>query len=169
MSSRTGMVRADIDVMLMHDPKVIRLARMQTDPDRTAVTLMLYVSTVLASWREDRPMTLEESAPAWYLRPLEQHIKDLVAVEMLEEGGVIDPDTLARWMAGVRAVRAGGAAGAAKRWGATWGAMPKRMPRLDQTRLDIGGNSPAERTTDGRSLKEILADLGAEPFKETTA
>ena len=61
MSSRDGFARADVDTNLMHDPKVLALARRLGDHTRTAAALVLYTSTVLASWKARARLTIAES------------------------------------------------------------------------------------------------------------
>lgn len=117
MSSRDGLARADIDTGLFDDPKVKRLARLQRNGRTTAITMTLFVATVLTSWRQNRPVSIHDAAPAWCLFPIDKMVADLVAVGMIADDGTIPSDRLDHWMSGVRARIEGGRAGAEKRWG----------------------------------------------------
>lgn len=166
-------MRADIDVGLMHDTKVVALARRQQDPHVTGVTLMLYVSAVLASWREDRPCSIEESAPAWFLSPLGPVTADLIAVGMLDADGRVPTATVDRWLGPARDRRDKATSAAATRWteSRTAAALPPHSGRnaianqptnQPTTRADAR-DGKAARAADGRTLKEVLRDMGAEP------
>jgi hypothetical protein len=49
MNREEGFPIADIDVGLMHDPKVVALAKRQRDPQRTLAWIGLYLALVLES------------------------------------------------------------------------------------------------------------------------
>lgn len=171
MSSRDGMLRADLDTGLCHDRKVVALARLQRSPERTATTLMLYVATVLASWREDRPETLDDSVPAWFGKSVERYRADLVSVGLLDEDGRIPVETLDRWMASARARVAGGRSGAASRWQGNGYPLGARRPpnansqEAKKPRSQERARPKASDRTDGdgspvESFGEIMTRLG---------
>jgi hypothetical protein len=62
---------ADVNTSLLHDPKVVALARQTRDPRKTAAAIALYVSLVLASWREGTRITVDAAQPAWWLEPVD--------------------------------------------------------------------------------------------------
>lgn len=49
-----GPMRADVDVHLLHDPKILRLHQRVPDEHERAVTVLVYLETLLASWRGSR-------------------------------------------------------------------------------------------------------------------
>ena len=85
MASRDGMERADIDVALMADPKVVALARKLRDEARTMNAVGLYVSTVLASWQAGERLTLDEAVPAWWMGPWDELATALQEARLLDE------------------------------------------------------------------------------------
>jgi hypothetical protein len=82
--SRDGFTIADIDTTLMSDPKVVALARRHRDPLKTAAAVAPYVGLLLASWRAGKRLTLEESAPAWFIDHLDLWADDLAAVGLID-------------------------------------------------------------------------------------
>lgn len=140
MSSRTGASRADIDTSLFDDDKVKRLARLQRDSIRTAVSMTLYQAAILSSWRENRPLLAVDTAPAWFLDDPEPFIADLITVCLLDPDGRVKASSLDEWMKRYRAAIEGGHEGAARRWGS------HRVP----TGEGIGGVMP--RQTDRQTL-----------------
>lgn len=117
MSSRDGAQRAQIDTGLFHDTKVGNLARRQRDGTRTAVSVALFVATILASWREDRPVALVDATPLWFMDDPTPYVEDLIAVDLLDADGCIERATLDDWIGPYRKAVAGGHVGAARRWG----------------------------------------------------
>ncbi len=118
MSRRRRRDWARVDVGLFSDVKVVRLARLQKSPELTAVSVSLYVATILASWTEDKPVPLADAAPPWYLDDVDRHVRDLTRVGMLDAAtGAIPVATLDRWLEFVRSARASGSLGARSRWG----------------------------------------------------
>jgi hypothetical protein len=85
MSGRAGFPTADIDVGLLHDPKVIQLARRLQDASATAAHMAIYGALILESWSRGDRATLDESAPAWWVDSLEQVAENLAAVGLLDE------------------------------------------------------------------------------------
>lgn len=116
MSSRDGFARADVDTNLMHDPKVLALARRLGDHTRTAAALVLYTSTVLASWKARARLTIAESAPAWWLGDPLELLPDLVAVGLLEEDGRLPAHAFDGWTARAREASDQAAEAARIRW-----------------------------------------------------
>lgn len=173
MSSRTGMPRAQLDVGMFHDPKVIALARRQQDPLATLATMGLYVAIVLASWRADEPVPGADAAPAWVLSDLETYLADLTAVGLLDEAGAVPVETLDRWMQTARAMVAGGARGAAARWGHDGGPVGGHSPgRGRGNAIDPEKEGPIDRPTARArasgtarvgSFGDIMAEMGLDP------
>jgi len=84
VASRNGMERADVDVALMADPKVVALARKLRDESRTMNAVGLYVSTVLASWQAGERLTLDEAVPAWWMGEWDALALALVEARLLD-------------------------------------------------------------------------------------
>lgn len=82
--SRDGFAIADTDTGLMADAKVLALARLQRDPIRTAAAITLYEAVRLASWKEGRRLTLDDTLPGWWLDPIDDLADALVAVKLLD-------------------------------------------------------------------------------------
>lgn len=84
MSRDDGFRIADTDTGMMADPKVLALARRHRDPMRTAAAVALYDAVRLASWKACRRLTLDETAPGWWLEPVDDMAADLAAVGLLD-------------------------------------------------------------------------------------
>jgi len=65
MSRDDGFAIADVDTGLMHDRKILALARYLHDDGLTSIALVMYESLFLMSWGEGQRLTLEETQPAW--------------------------------------------------------------------------------------------------------
>lgn len=117
MSSVDGALYAMIEVGLMDDRKVRRLARLQGDPVRTAVSVVLYLAAVLESWRDDEPALCADAAPAWFTYDPSPFVAELVAVGLLDDEGRVVRSSLERRMSPFRARRDQARAAARKRWG----------------------------------------------------
>jgi hypothetical protein len=83
--SRDGFAVADTDTAMMSDPKVLALARRLRDPVRTGAALALYDAVRLASWRHGCRLTLDETAPGWWLEPYDDLAGALVAAGLLDD------------------------------------------------------------------------------------
>lgn len=116
MGSRHGVSRADIDVGLLHDRKMVALARRYRDDASTSMAIVLYLSAVLASWREDRAVSVEEAQPAWMLGGVDGYVAELRTVGLVDESGCVPQQTLDTWMAGLRSASERGRAAADARW-----------------------------------------------------
>lgn len=97
MSRDAGFTRADVDTGLFADPKVVRLARHVRDPQRVAAATCLYVGLVLASWKAGERVTLEESAPAWFLEPVDELQTVLLAADLVDTDGRIPVHAWSSW------------------------------------------------------------------------
>jgi hypothetical protein len=97
MAREAGFQVADVDVNLMADAKVVRLARHCRDPRRTAVAVAMYEAVRLASWRTGSRVSLEDAAPAWYLDDVAEVQADLSAVGLLDADGMIPEGSWANW------------------------------------------------------------------------
>ena len=86
MSRETGFAVVDLDVGILHDPKVIKLARAIRDEERTAAHIGLYVALLAESWRTGERVRLEDALPAWWMADIEQYAK------ALRDAGLIDAD-----------------------------------------------------------------------------
>ena len=180
MSSRDGLLRADIDTGLYSDPKVKSLARLQGDPVKTAATMTLYVSTVLDSWAEDRRVSVRDARPAWWLDEPTEMIGDLMTVGLLDRKGLIPSAVLERWLAPTRARIAAAQRAADARWSdrSANGHAPAMRSHSDgnansqpasQKSQPVArerarrGVEPRRETSDPRSLREILRETTGEP------
>ena len=86
MSRETGFAVVDLDVGILHDPKVIKLARAIRDEERTAAHIGLYVALLAESWRTGERVRLEDALPAWWMAEVEQF------AEALRDAGLIDAE-----------------------------------------------------------------------------
>lgn len=175
MSSRDGLSWAKVDTGLLHDAKVVQLARLQRDEQRTAATVTLYLSAVLASWRSDEPISAAVAAPAWWLGDVAPIVADLVAVGLLDADGSVPAETLDRWMASTRAMAEAGRSTAARRWGAgkgrvrgVTGAHAEReiereeRERESERERDRGSARTAD-AADPRPFGVIMSEMGLDP------
>ncbi len=84
MSRDDGFPRADVSVNLYDDDKVKRLYReLSGDLGRMGHAMMLSDSTLLASWRDGRRLTVHEAAPIW-LTVDDELVAVLVRVGLLD-------------------------------------------------------------------------------------
>jgi hypothetical protein len=116
MSSREGYGRADIDTGFFHDPKLRALARRLQDPQKTMAAAGLYLATVLASWHEDRRLTIDEAAPGWWLDEPREYLEDLIAVGLLDEEARVPLHAYEAWTARPRRAQEAGRKAATQRW-----------------------------------------------------
>lgn len=143
MSSRDGFARADVDVGLLHDPKVLALARRLRDPVRTCCALILYEAALLASWKADERLTIVESAPAWWLDDPAEYQSELEAVGLLDaEGRVLERAYLA-WTARARAASEAASAAATARWDKARAKREQSDGDATAERLQSDGNAAA--------------------------
>jgi hypothetical protein len=98
MSSRDGFARADVDTNLLHDRKVLALARQLHDPVRTACALMLWEAALLASWNEGQRIPLADAAPAWWTDDPDEYEVDLQAAGLLDADGRIPDHAFSAWI-----------------------------------------------------------------------
>ena len=84
MTRADGFEIADTDTGMMADPKILALSRRLHDTIRTAAAVTLYDSVRLASWRAGRRLTLDETAPGWWLDSFEDLAGELGAVGLLD-------------------------------------------------------------------------------------
>lgn len=161
------MLRADIDVGLYSDPKVGKLLRLQKDAELTALTLFMYTATVLASWKADEPLGLDDGAPLWFgdLVDTARMTQDLIAAELFDASGIVPAATLDRWMAPARRRSQAASDAALARW-AKSGRNADAMPVDRQTtRHPVARARRIERDPDNavdkpRSLADIMRDAG---------
>ena len=85
MSREDGFQVADLDINLLHDPKVRVLWRILHEPGAMAHAMLLYVAVILASWGTGDRQTIAEAAPIWLDAP-----DDLV--DALHQAGLLDGD-----------------------------------------------------------------------------
>lgn len=176
--------RADIDVGLFDDLKIKRLWRLLKDPAKMHHALTLYVSAILASWRDGKPVSVSDAAPLWTDAP-DEIVAALNAVGLLDEKGRIPDESFAHWFgpASERKARRKTASDVANaaRWGKN---NPNGSPigvrngsdaAPQQTDRHTSGPAPAtpeggraRERTDGETLKQYLTRIGAPiPFEET--
>ena len=129
MSSRNGLSRADVDTHLLHDRKVIALARRyRGDEKETSIAVVLYLGAVLASWRENKPMSVSDAAPAWLLIDVDPYVVEMHAVGLVDVDGRVPEATLDVWMASSRAASERGREAADRRWkNRNWGSTPAML------------------------------------------
>jgi hypothetical protein len=84
--SRDGFPVADLDTGLLHDPKIIALARLVRDPRATAVYVALYLALVFESWARGSRATLAEACPAWWLDDIDDVAAKLIVVGLIDDG-----------------------------------------------------------------------------------
>ena len=60
-----GFLLANIDVNLLADPKMLKLARLVPEEGERACTILVYLQTVLQSWHDGRRLTVEEAEGLW--------------------------------------------------------------------------------------------------------
>lgn len=104
--SRTGFPNADIDVGILHDPKVIALHRRGQDHHATADHVMLYLALILESWSRGGRATLDEAAPAWWPEPLDPSAMALRAVGLIDDENRIVTHAWESWFGPARDRRA---------------------------------------------------------------
>lgn len=99
MSRSDAFGHADIDVMLMADPKVNALAKRHCERDSVlAMTALgLYVATVLASWHQGRRLTLDEAEPGWWSEDLDRYAKVLMDADLLDDERRVPARSWASW------------------------------------------------------------------------
>lgn len=136
MSSRDGFARADVDTNLLHDRKVLALARRLHDPVRTACALMLWEAALLASWNEGARVPLADAAPAWWTDDTDEYGTDLHAVGLLDADGRIPGHAFGAWIGAalgrrVTAERAGAIGGLMSRHGMTYTEAIGELDRRD--------------------------------------
>lgn len=100
--SRDGFAIADVDTGIMADPKILCLARRLRDSAATMAAVGLYHAVVLASWKAGERVTLEDSAPAWWLDPIDEPAAALVAVGLLDDEHRIPEHAWDGWFAPAR-------------------------------------------------------------------
>ena len=94
MSRDQGFRTADIDVGLLADPKVRRLARRLKDPAAMNAAVVTYLSVLLASWDDGERICAEDVAPGWMD---ELDTSDLEAEGLLDAEGRIPERAWANW------------------------------------------------------------------------
>ena len=97
MSRGLGFEVADTDTGLMADPKVLALARRLRDATRTGAAVALYDAVRLASWKAGQRLTLEETAPGWWLDPIDELAAALEAVGLIDDEHRIPAHAWAGW------------------------------------------------------------------------
>lgn len=86
MSRDDGFTVADMDTTFFADPKIRNLWRMLGDESRMARAVVLYLATVLESWRSGRRVLVTDSAPVWL--PLDPELVEaLKAAKLLDSSG----------------------------------------------------------------------------------
>jgi hypothetical protein len=100
-SRDSGLLRADIDVGLLLDPKFVRLLRLMPDNGERAITVLVYVQTLLASWREGRRMTAVEAEALWEVTP--ERMAVLHTLGLLDAQGRVPKHAWERWFEPARA------------------------------------------------------------------
>ena len=157
MSSRNGTSRADIDVGLMHDPKVLRLARHYRDPAKTSTALMLYVSAVLSSWDHDEPVSVADAAPGWFVEDVGPWVADLATARLVDDDGRVPASTLDVWMAGVRSASERGRSAAHARWSKTDGTPSAMHPH--STGNTLPASQPSGQNARASARREKTAPV----------
>src|SRR5688500_18737060 len=83
MSNRDdGFPIADISTVLLDDAKVRKLARRCPEDGELSARLVIYMATLLASWREGRRLTASE-AESW-IEPSDERLADLREVALFD-------------------------------------------------------------------------------------
>ncbi len=147
-----GLMRADIDVHLLHDPKMLRLLQHIPDERERAITVVVYLETLLASWREGRRLSAEEAAGLWGVTP--DRMTTLATVGLLDAEGRIPGHAWARWFERPRP-KSNSAGRRARKAGLRSGVVRARKAASND-----GGSKPS---SNGRSTNVQRPPTVAEP------
>lgn len=80
-----GFQLANVDVGVLQDPKVIKLAKHVPDEGERACTILVYLQTMLESWRVGARVTAVEAEILW--EPSEERVTALRRVGLLTDDG----------------------------------------------------------------------------------
>lgn len=97
MNREDGFPIADIDVGLLHDQKILALARRLRDEQQTAATITLYLGLLLESWAAGDRLALDDCLPGWWLGPVEEVRDHLNAVGLIDDEYRIPVDPWTSW------------------------------------------------------------------------
>jgi hypothetical protein len=102
MSRDDGFEVADTDTGMLADPKILALARRLHDSIRTGAAIALYDAVRLASWKAGQRLTLDETAPGWWLEPFDDLAAELVAVRLLDDERRVPEHAFEGWFGPAR-------------------------------------------------------------------
>lgn len=150
MSRDDGFQTADISTVLLDDAKVRKLARRCPDDGELAAALVVYIATVLGSWREGRRLTASETE-SW-VDPNPERMGHLQAVGLLDAAGRVPSPAWERHFRPAwerrEGARAGGRKGAARRWGSDGDPMTDLLDSDDTLMPDRPTVLPSVLPTD---------------------
>lgn len=120
MSSRDdGFSIADISTVLLDDAKVRKLARRCPDDGELAAHIVVYMATLLVSWREGHRVTASD-AESW-VEPTEERLVNLREVGLFDAQNRVTATAWEHYFKPAwerrEQARANGRKGAARRWG----------------------------------------------------
>lgn len=102
MARHEGFEVADVSVHLFDDDRVRKLARTVT-LEELERTMIVYVSVVLASWRDGRRVPVDDAVPLWLPPDRLVNAPELLrSVGLLDKSGRIPARTWAKWYEPVR-------------------------------------------------------------------
>lgn len=127
MSNRDdGFPIADISTVILDDAKMRKLAKRYPDDGTLAASIVVYMATLLGSWREGRRLTASE-AESW-VDPTDERLADLREVGLFDARNRVNAKAWEAWFRPAwerrEAARANGRKGAARRWGSDSDPMP---------------------------------------------
>lgn len=114
-----GFSIADVSTVLLDDAKVRKLARRCPDDGELSARIVVYMATLLASWREGRRLTASESE-SW-IEPTEERLADLREVALFDAQNRVINRAWERYFRPAwerrEQARSAGRKGASRRWG----------------------------------------------------
>jgi hypothetical protein len=120
MSNRDdGFPIADVSTVLLDDAKMRKLARLCSDDSALSSAIVVYMATLLGSWREGRRLTASE-AESW-IEPTDERTALLRSVDLFDAQNRVLNRAWERYFRPAwerrETARANGRKGAARRWG----------------------------------------------------
>lgn len=107
MARDAGFSIADVSVTIFEDTKVrLLVRRLQAQPGERNTALLLYLATVLESWKAGRQVAASEALPLWMEEDAVPAIEALVAAKLLDEAECVPDDTWEAWYGTARDRRA---------------------------------------------------------------
>lgn len=119
MSRQGGFSRADVDSSMLEDTKFRRLWRETRDHALMSEAVVVYLATLLRSWRDGEQIAAEDALPLW-MAPNSDAIDALVRVGLFDKDHSIPKRSFASWYGPAserrRRWQEAGKEGADRRW-----------------------------------------------------